>query len=89
MEFGRTQRRLQKYSRACSLDYEELGSLSHPEPWDCAHSVLILGYPVGHGPHPTVVVTTHTGVGLVRTEGNYLSSTQVGLLNSYLARISM
>jgi hypothetical protein len=28
-------------------------------------------------------------VGLVETEGNYMSSTQLGLLSSYLVRISM
>jgi hypothetical protein len=42
-----------------------------------------------YGPYPTPVVTTRTGVELVGTEGNYLGSTQVGLLSSYLARISM
>jgi hypothetical protein len=42
-----------------------------------------------HGPHPTPIVTTRIGVGLVRTEGNYPSSTRVGLLRSYLASISM
>jgi hypothetical protein len=44
---------------------------------------------MGYGPRPTSVVTTHRGVELVGTEGNYTSSTQVGLLSSYLARISM
>jgi hypothetical protein len=33
--------------------------------------------------------TTCTAVELVRTEGNYFKSTQVGLLSSYPARISM
>jgi hypothetical protein len=44
---------------------------------------------MGHDPRPTLVVTTHTIVELVGIEGNYPSSTQVGLLSSYLARISM
>jgi hypothetical protein len=36
---------------------------------------------MGHGPHPTPIVTTRTGVELVGTEGNYPSSTRVGLLS--------
>jgi hypothetical protein len=71
------------------LDHQELGSLLDLEPWDYAHGVHILGQGMGHGPHPTQVVTTYTGVELVGTEGNYPSSTRVGLLSSYLARISM
>jgi hypothetical protein len=70
------------------LNYEELGGLSDLRPWKCAHGVHILGYGMRYGPHPTPVVTTCTVVELVGTEGNYSSSTQVGLLSSYLARTS-
>jgi hypothetical protein len=47
------------------LDYKELGDLSDLDPQDCAHSVLFLGYGMGHGPRPTSVVTTHSVVGLL------------------------
>jgi hypothetical protein len=36
---------------------------------------------MGYGPRPTSVVITRTIVGLVGTEGNYPSSTRVGLLS--------
>jgi hypothetical protein len=36
---------------------------------------------MGHGPHPTLVVITRTGIELVGTEENYPNSTQVGLLS--------
>jgi hypothetical protein len=44
---------------------------------------------MGHGPHPTPVVTTCIGVELVEKEGNYPSNTRIGLLSSYSARTSM
>jgi hypothetical protein len=44
---------------------------------------------MGHGPHPTPIVITRIGVELVRIEGNYPISPRVGLLSSYLAKISM
>jgi hypothetical protein len=44
---------------------------------------------VGHGLHPIPIVATRTGVGLVGTEGNDLSSTWLGLLSSYLDKISI
>jgi hypothetical protein len=50
----------------------------------------------GTGPMPYIIHnysyysrTTHTVVELVRTEGNYPNGTRVGLVSSYLARISM
>ena len=42
MKFGRTQRCLQKYSEPAVLDYEELGVLSDPDLWDCAHGIDVL-----------------------------------------------
>jgi hypothetical protein len=44
---------------------------------------------MGYGPYPALIVTTRRGVGLVGTEGNYPSSTRVGLLSLYRARTSM
>jgi hypothetical protein len=44
---------------------------------------------MGHGPRSTSVVTTRIGVGLVGIEVNYTNNIGVGLLNSYLARISI
>jgi hypothetical protein len=44
---------------------------------------------MGYDPRRTSIVTTRTLVGLVRTEGNYASSTRIGPLSSYLAMISI
>jgi hypothetical protein len=50
---------------------------------------------MGHGPHPTSVVTTRSVVGLltisklVGDNRNYPKSTQVGLLGLYPTRTSM
>jgi hypothetical protein len=71
------------------LNYEKLRGLLDPGPWDCAYCIDYLEYGIGHGPHPTSVVTTRAGVEVVRTEGNYPSSTRVGLLSSYLTKIFM
>jgi hypothetical protein len=65
MEFGRTRRRPQKYSDTAVLDYEELEGLSDPGTRDCPHGTLHLRYGMGHGPHPTSVVTTRNVVGLL------------------------
>jgi hypothetical protein len=43
MESGRTRRRLQKYSEACSTRLRRARDLSDSGPQDCAHSVHILG----------------------------------------------
>jgi hypothetical protein len=42
-----------------------------------------------YGPYAAPIVTTRTIVELVGTEGNYPKSTRVGLLSSYLVRISI
>jgi hypothetical protein len=47
------------------LDYEELGGLSNPGIRDCACGILLVGYGMRHGPHPTSVVTTRSAVGLL------------------------
>jgi hypothetical protein len=52
-----------------------------PGSWECVYGVHILRYGMGHGPHPTPIVTTRIEVRQVGTEGNYPSSTRVGLLS--------
>jgi hypothetical protein len=47
------------------LGYEELGGLSDSGTRDCPCGTLLLGYMMGHGPHPTSVVTTRNAVGLL------------------------
>jgi hypothetical protein len=42
------------------LDYEELGGLSDLGLRDCAHGLHLIGKGVGHGPRPTLVVTTRS-----------------------------
>jgi hypothetical protein len=77
------------YSKPAVLDYEELRGLLELGPWDCAYGVHILEYGMGHGPHPTLIVTIRTGVRLVRIEGNYSNSSRVGLLSYYRVRTFM
>jgi hypothetical protein len=47
------------------LDYEELGGLSNPGTQGCARGVLLLGYGMGHGPHPISVVATRSAIGVL------------------------
>jgi hypothetical protein len=65
MKFGRTRRRLQKYSTSAVLSYEELRGLSDPGTRDCPRGTLLLGYGMGHGPRPTSFVATRNAVGLL------------------------
>jgi hypothetical protein len=58
MKFGRTRRRLQKYSKSTVLDYKELRGLSDPGIRDYTYGLHLKGYEVGHGPRPILVVTT-------------------------------
>jgi hypothetical protein len=70
------------------LDYEELGGLSDLRTWRTS-------YRKRGGTWPTSYIsrkysrTTRAVVELVGIEGNYPSSTQAGLLSSYLTRMSM
>ena len=65
------------------LDNEELGSLSDPGQWDYSMLMAIECYRIRDGAWtiPCAVVTTRTRVELVRTKGNYPSSTLVGPLS--------
>jgi hypothetical protein len=46
------------------LGYKELGGLSDPGTRDCPRGILLLRYGMGHGPHPTSIVTPRSAVGL-------------------------
>jgi hypothetical protein len=46
------------------LGYEELAGMSDPGTQDCTCGTLLLGYGMGHGPHPTFVVIICNAVGL-------------------------
>jgi hypothetical protein len=56
--------------------------ISYDKGWDMAHALISCNYSYRSR-------TTRTVVELVGTEENYPNSTRVGLLSSYLARISM
>jgi hypothetical protein len=63
------------------LSYEELGGLSDLGLWDCVHNVVYSGLGDRTCPIPYLCCTLLIcGVGLVGTEGNYLSCTRVPFL---------
>jgi hypothetical protein len=43
MKFGELEDAFRSTRKPAVLDYEELGGLSDPGPWDCPHGVRILG----------------------------------------------
>jgi hypothetical protein len=47
------------------LGCEELGGLSDPGTRDYPRGTLLLGYGMGHDPHPISIVTTRNVVGLL------------------------
>ena len=79
MQFGRTRRSLPKYLMPTVLDYKDRGLVELG-----AAGLLIRD---GTWPIPYAVITTWVRVELVGIEENYSSSTWVGLLSKYSARI--
>jgi hypothetical protein len=72
--FRRTRGWLQKYSEACSTRLRRARSLPDLRLRDYAHRI-------GHVSYLISIVTIGMQVVLVGTEGNYPSSTRVGLLS--------
>jgi hypothetical protein len=65
IEFVRTRRCPQKYLDACGTQLRRARRLVRPEHTGLPTWQLHLGYGMGHGPHPTSVVTTRKEVGLL------------------------
>jgi hypothetical protein len=96
MEFRRTRKRLQEYSEACSTRLRRARGLVKPRAtglrtWRTYSMIRdgIWSTRYINCNYSYCSRTTHTVVELVGTERNYPNGTQVGLLSSYLARISM